>query len=372
VVPWGRTQTAAFGDRVNPTDYRRGPAFPDAARQKVPQWGGSLRTSLGPVGIEAVGLAVYTPSPGSLAASNQGGVRVARYQTALVRSPARVAGLLSDDDTSTLEAQNALAATASFGLRAWRRVGDVDISGSVFTGFDDTPTLKLRPEVARFLASEVLDVTHPGATITNPCADTLKLSCVGETGSLSHARVTSVSLDASWGLGIVIAKAELLLSPSTGPLTGKTALVVDDNGLRSIQLSQYALALALEGSVGEYVEGSLEVLDVMYDGVPAGSRLYGVELLSSTATATRAVHRVAAGGSLTGTLLGDRVRWRVRGEAGVLQPDVLMSAEARYKLPVLNLYAGVRGDAFAGMPGSPGWMRQDASLFGVFVGEEGG
>ena len=54
---------------------------------------------------------------------------------------------------------------------------------------------------------------------------------------------------------------------------------------------------------------------------------------------------------------------------GLLQPDVLMSAEVKYRLPLFDLYVGGRGDLFTGYPGSPGWMRQDASLLGVFLGE---
>ena len=72
---------------------------------------------------------------------------------------------------------------------------------------------------------------------------------------------------------------------------------------------------------------------------------------------------------LGGLLFGERVRWRLRGEAGLLQPDVLLSGEVRYRLPVFDLYIGGRGDVFTGLPGSPGWMRQDASLVGVFLGE---
>jgi hypothetical protein len=97
--------------------------------------------------------------------------------------------------------------------------------------------------------------------------------------------------------------------------------------------------------------------------------LYGVELLADDISNDRTVHRFAGALRLGGTVLSERVTWRLQGEAGILQRDVLASAEVRVRLPLFNLYVGGRTDAFFGLQGSPGWMRQDASLIGVFVGE---
>ncbi len=373
VVPWGRTQGAALGDRLNPPDHRRGPPFPDPARQKQPMWGGTLRTSLGSLGIETVAFAQYDPSEGSLAASSQGGVRIARYQSALVRSPARAKGLLSEDDRAALLDPQPLVATASLAARAWRRVGDFDISGSVVWGFDETPALHLRPDVARALADELLVLRPvPGDDTPLACGDDVTFTCVGGRGAIEHGRTTSFSLDASWGLGLVIVRAEAVAFPDVGALGGKTAILVDDLGLRSDRVSQYAGALAVEGSIGESIDGSLELFDVVWTGVPADTLLWGVDSFGTEldADATdRAVHRLAGAMSLGGAFFDDRVRWRVRGEAGILQPDVLVSAELRYRLPILGLYVGGRTDLFTGVTGSPGWFRQDGSLVGVFVGE---
>jgi hypothetical protein len=371
VVPWGRTQAAALGDRVNPPDLRRGPPFPDPARQKQPMWGASVRTSVGSLGIEGVAFAQYENVEGSLAAANQGGVRIARYQSALVRSPARVGGLLDDDDTSSLREPPSFASTASLAGRAWRRIGDLDVSGSVVWGFDETPKLRLRPDVARALAGELFAL-RPGFVDEGvSCGDEITIECVGGQGTLENGRTTSFSLDASWGLGVVIVRAEMVAYPRVGSLGGKTALVVDDLGLRSLQVSQYGGALAVEGSIGESVDGSLELFDVIWDQLPANALLWGVEPFSDDVTADRVVHRVAAAASLGGAVFGERLHWRVRGEAGLVTPDVLVSAEARYTLPVLNLYVGGRTDLFTGFAGTPGWFRQDASLVGVFIGEGG-
>lgn len=374
VLPWGRTQGTAFGDRLVPSDLRRGPTFPSAAEQRQPQWGSVVRTSLGAVSVEGALLVAYEASEGSLAASEQGGLRLARYQNALIRSPARVGGLgataVRDD---LLAPREGIVDGSSLGLRVRRRLGDLDLGGSVIVGVDDTPTVTLRPEVARYLASEMLlEMGEARSSLEPfPCDRAVSLpSCLGGPGTLTHERAVSFAADASWGLGIVILRAEVLAQPTFGGLPGKTALLVDaDRGLYSERVSLYAGALAVEGALGDWLNGSLEVFDAMWLTVPEGVRLYGVELAEADATLGRQVHRLGVGATLSGSLLSQRISWSVKGEGGILQRDVLFSAQVRYRLPVLNLFVGGHGDAFAGLPGSPGWMRQDASRVGIFVGE---
>lgn len=377
VVPWGSGQAVALGDRLNPPDFRRGAAFPEPARQRQPMWGASMRTSLGSVGLEAVAFAQYEASEGSLAASDQGGARIARYQTALVRSPARVGGLLRGDDTSSLREAPTPFSTATVAARAWRRVGDIDVSASVAFGFDDTPLLRLRPEVARALAGEYVAAHSgiPGASLGEALAcDAVRsgLWCVGGPGALVHERTTSMGVDASWGLGVVILRAEALIHPHVAGLGGKSAILVDDLGLRSTRTTQLAGVVGIDGSVGALIDGSVELFDVMWVAVPAEALVWGVEPFSassSVAARDRDVHRVGAAASLGGELWRERVAWRVRGEAGLNTSDVLVTAQVRYRLPSLGLYVGGRADLFAGAPGTPGWFREDASLVGIFVGE---
>jgi len=376
VVPWGRTLGTAFGDRLQPPDLRRGPPFPDAARQRQPQLGAQVKGALGELGVEGVAFVSYDPTEGSLAAINQGGLRLGRYQTALVRAPGAAHGLLGDDDTSRLRGKAVLGA-ATLAARAWRRVGDVDITGSVAWQFDETPTLSLSPAVAQALAGEAMVIAGFAPTPPpSPCPGEVALSCVGGRGALSYARTTTFGVDASWGLGLVVVRAEAVLWPRLAGQGGKTALIVDQGGLRSLPLDLWQAALAVEGQLGPAIDGSLELFDVAWDGVPTGARLWGVEPLlqeprstNESVGPTRRVHRLAVGGALGGLLFDERVKWRVRGEAGLLQPDVLFSGEVRYRLPLFDLYVGGRGDLFTGMPGTPGWIRQDASLVGVFVGE---
>ena len=371
VVPWGRTRVAALGDRLNPSDFRRGAPFPEPARQRQPQLGALAKGSLGILGLQAVLFVAHEPSEGSLAAANQGGVRTARYQTALVRSPHRALGLLAEADTNALRAAYTLG-TPTLAGRATTRVGEIDLNASVVWGFDETPSLRLGPEVRRALVAEALPFIGDPSPVALPCGVDVTLRCLGGHDALSYSRSTSIALDASWGLGLVVVRAEARATPHLSGFGGKTAWVLDPAGLRSIQVSQYAAAVSVEGQLGDAVDGSFELFNVMWDGVPDNTRLWGVERLEARALPTRMVHRLAAGARLGGALLSDKVRWKIGGEAGVLQPDVLVSAEMRYRLPLLGLYVGGRGDLFTGIPGSPGWMRQDASQLGVFVGEGGG
>jgi hypothetical protein len=241
--------------------------------------------------------------------------------------------------------------------------------------------LTLAPEVARALAAEalalrVLVVAPPPP----PCGVETSLSCVGGRGALTYARTTTFGADASWGLGLVVVRAEAVAWPRLAGQGGKTALVVDEDGLRSLSLDLWQAAVAVEGQLGPAIDGSLELFDVAWDGVPRTARLWGVEVLrpddqasvdgdSASLPSVRRVHRLAVASAVGGLLFGERVKWRLRGEAGLLQPDVLVSGEVRYRLPVFDLYLGGRGDLFTGLPGTPGWMRQDASLVGVFLGE---
>lgn len=375
VVPWSKTQAAALGDRLNPPDYRRDGDFPDPIAGKQPQYGGIVRTSIGAIGVEGVLFTLYQPTEGSLAAANQGGVRIGRYQGALIRSPARVEGLGNLYDRRPLYASPPnLVDTTTLAARARGRVGDFDLGGSLVWGIDELPSLRLPPEVGRFLAREALVARGlpPSALPVFPCEpDTLlETACFGGEGTLSNERAISLSADVTWGLGVVILKGEVVAYPSLGGLPGKTAYLVDPElGLVSTRLGYYGLALAAEGAIGEWISGSLELFDVVWVDVPGGALLWGVELFEEDIEETRSVHRLAVGASLSGSLLEEKLGWRLRGEAGILQRDVLIGTELRYRLPILNLYVGGEANLFAGFPGSPGWLRQDATLFGIFVGE---
>lgn len=374
VVPWGKTRVASLGDRLNPPDHRRFvSAFPDAADLRQPQWGAQVQTSLGSVILEGVLFTLYEPTEGSLAASNQGGVRTARYQTSLVRNPIKSRGVFKDDDRTSLYATPSLADATTIGVRARRRVGELKLSGSVVTGPDEVPTLGFNSDVARSLGTIARGL--PGAS--SPCPplpQSTDADCIGAR-TLSHTRTASLAADVEWGFGLVTLKGEAIASPKIAMLPGKTAVLVDNtDGMVTQQVSQYGWAVAAETGYGDWFEGSLELFDVMWLGLPRSATLWGVELLRDPIGVNELlrgfgmVHRLAVGAQVAGSLFDQALRWRLRGEGGVLQADVLVSGELRYDLPILNLYVGSRGNLFTGLAGSPGWMRQDASLLGIFMG----
>ena len=375
VIPWAKTSAAALGDRLNPPDHRRNRSFPEPIRGKQPQLGALLRTSLGALGLELVGLTSYEPTEGSLAAANQGGVRIARYQGALLRSPARLGGFADFYRREALLPETVdLWDETSVALRARRRLGDWDLGGTVVWGIDETPSLNLTSGAARFLASQATSGIDGGSNGNLDGACTAEggtdLACLGGAGALSHARAVSFSADAAWGLGIVILKAEAIAFPILEGLPGKTSILIDaDNGMISRKLSHYGATLALEGGIGEWLAGSIELFDLVWEDVPAGTILWGVETFDANRDETRTVHRVALAWQLGGDFLSERLSWSLRGEAGISQSDLLSGLEVRYRLPVMGLYVGSEGTLFTGPPGSPGWLRQDASMLRVFLGE---
>lgn len=375
IVPYGKTQVAALGDRLNPPDHRRGwPLFPDAAEARQPQWGAWVRTSLGALSLDGVLLLLYEPSEGSLVASDQGGVRIGRYQTALGRSHARLGGVLDVPERQPLFENQGLSERTTLGVRARRRIGDFDLGATFVWGPDEVPTLRLPRETARAVGRDALVEmgVAPAAIAADPCASApSQLVCLGGEGALSHQPTGSFAADVTWGLGVIILRGELLVQPRIGAFAGKTSLLVDrEQGLTSTRLGHFAGGLAVEGGLGDWVTGSIEVFDVVWVDVPGGANLYGVERIEPVLDDPHTVHRLAVGASLQGVAF-ERLSWQLRGEGGVLQQDVLVGLELRYRLPVLNLYVGTHGAVFAGMPGSPGWLRQDATQIAIFVGEGG-
>jgi hypothetical protein len=380
VIPWGHTQVAALGDRLNPPDHRRGPQLPVGVAGRQPQWGAWLKTSLGSMAVEAVALFNHEPTQGGLAASEQGGIRLGHHQGALVRSPARAGGLLAQPQRGALEEGMPLGESGSLGLRARQRVGDFDLGGSAVLSHDPVPTLKLDPALARYLGAESIRRAFPEqstAPIPWPCPggafgaqETLE-TCFSQGASLTHAKTTSFTLDGVWGLGLVILKGEVLAQPRLGQFGGKTAHLLSVQGLHSMPVNHYGASLAAEGALGDWLGGSLEVYDRVWEGIPANSTLHGIEPFGENVGVRRTVHRLAAGAALTGMALDDRLIWHLRGEGGLLQGDVLMGADVRYRIPFFNLYVGGQGNLFTGNMGSPGWFFQEASYVGVYLGEGG-
>lgn len=374
IVPFGKTAVSAFGDRVNLPDHRRGwEPFPETARARQPQWGVWTRGSIGPVSLDGVLLFPDDKTEGSLVASDQTGVRVGRYQSALGRSPARLGGFLALPRRERLMAPTPGLAAGTAGLRARRRLESIDFGASVVWAPDDVPHLALPSLASRFLGRELLrERGLPEESLPlSPCnGEPTEIDCLGGPGALSHISTGSAAADVSWSLGVLILRAEGIFQPRAAGLPGKTALLVTvDEGLISRQVSYGAAALSVESGLGEWVTGTLELIDALWWDVPGGANLFGVETVAATTEVSRMVHRPALAWRLSGRVLEERLAWRLVGEGGPLQQDLLTSLDVQYRLPLFDLLLGVRGTLFTGDAGSPGWLRQDATSVGVFLAD---
>ncbi|MFZ9888846.1 MAG: hypothetical protein ACO3JL_15210, partial [Myxococcota bacterium] len=153
-------------------------------------------------------------------------------------------------------------------------------------------------------------------------------------------------------------------------LPGKTALIITPaEGLTSVQTSYGAAALSIESGLGEWVTGTVELIDAVWWDVPGGANLFGVETVTATADSSRVVHRPALAWRLSGTLWEQRIEWRLVGEGGPLQQDLLTALDLQYRLPLFDLLLGTRAAIFTGEAGSPGWLQQDATSLGLFLSD---
>jgi hypothetical protein len=380
LLPWSSTRAAALTDRLNPTDYRRGRDFQANLIGRIPQWGAMARTSIWGASIEGLYLFNYTPSKGSLVASDQGGVQIARYQGALMSNQTQTGDLLAHD-RSLLEAETVIFQTPQLAARIRRPFGDmIDVGINVNWGFNEVTSLQLDPKVSSYLAHrylEGLDANGAASSAEWPCGANAPYSsrqeldkCMGGRGALSHQRVLGFGADFSMNLGAVVLKGDVLVEPKFNGWGGKTAILVGKDKMYSTELSSLAVAMAVDGEYGDWFTGSVELFNVTWFGVPAGERLLGVESKTSNNDERRAVNRLGLATAIEGTFFKQAVSWRLKGEIGISQPDILASFDARHEWQPIGFYAGAYLNAFAGIEGSPGWFRQNATAFGVYIGHK--
>lgn len=333
LIPWVNTRGAAILDRLNPIDYRIGQDFTATLLGRIPQVGAYYQTSVFATNIDAVILLHYYPSEGSLIASEQNGVQIARYQGALFRNQGSVFNFYSD--RQALREKQAWLQTPVLALRAKRQLSDTVDMGALFSfGFNEVPSLEL-PK------------------------------------TISHQRLLDLGMDLSVNLGVVVLKGELLVQPKFSDWGGKTTILVSPSGaLRSVQLPSLTLAIAADAEYGDSFSGSLELIDTVWLGVPQNELVLGVESLQANNIQERTLHRLALATVVQSAFLKQKILLRVKGEVGLTQPDILARVDASYHWESLGLYAGAYSNLFFGLPGSPGWFRQDATSFGLYVGHQ--
>ena len=152
------------------------------------------------------------------------------------------------------------------------------------------------------------------------------------------------------------------------PGLGKNILVWEQGGLRSMNASFDAVALALESGLGEFIEGSLELALFRWGQLPQNTFLFGVEPMDSDTSTRQEYYRPAFGTRLNGYLWPQWVSWSLANETGLLVGDHQSKFELALHWPDTTFFVGAFTEWFVGPVGTPGYFRQNRSRSGLMIG----
>lgn len=359
MVPWGHTQVFALGDRLQPAYRTHGAAFLEPVKGSEPLWGVSLRTQASILSSETVLMFPWNAERNYLTSDDQGHFQFGRYQEALGRrhegtQPAERMG-------SYMEQQSALEQLA-VGTKVHGQIDEITLGLSGVWGPDQTPVLLGEDAAYRpFMTSLGLD-WRPNSCPTWGCGQ------LPEEALFSRRKVSSLTVDATWGFGLAIVKMEWLHYLAEIPNMGKTLWLLNDLGLRSASAAYDAASVALESGLGEWVEGSLELALFRWGNLPAGERLFGIEPMSEDVSNRTEFYRAALGARLNGYLWPQWVSWSFANETGLRFGDHQSKLELAFHWPDKSLFMGVFTEWFDGPVNSPGALRRDRSRSGVMMG----
>jgi len=332
VIPWSVSKASQLNNRLNPIDYRLGPDYPLFEQGKMPQWGSVATFIMEPFTIEALVLFHHDASLGSLIASEQGGVRIGRYQGAFFPTQLNMHGEGWLKSRSELHEELPFFDTPSAGLGLKFNIAHMDIGVNGAWHFDEVPSL----------------------TADN---------------HLHYSHTATFALSVIYDLEEVIFKAEALIQPIMGSFGGKpTLFLAPDHSIYSQSSSFYALSLAVDAVYSHWISASLEIFDMLWWCVSSQGHMLGLEPLRARVTERDFFNRLALGIVASGVIPWTVLSWNIRGEIGLSQLDFLGQAELRYNLLPSPAYLGLNGTLFDGIPGGPGWFRKKASKAGIFFG----
>ena len=212
-----------------------------------PLWGVSLRTQASILSSETVLMFPWNAERNYLASDDQGHFQFGRYQEALGRrhEGTQPAGAWVPTWSNKVPWSN------------WRwapkygQIDEITLGLSGVWGPDQTPVLLGEDAAYRpFMTSLGLD-WRPNSCPTWGCGQ------LPEEALFSRRKVSSLTVDATWGFGLAIVKMEWLHYLAEIPNMGKTLWLLNDLGLRSASAAYDAASVALESGLGEWVEGSL-------------------------------------------------------------------------------------------------------------------
>ncbi|MBN4077366.1 hypothetical protein JYT19_00475 [Sulfobacillus acidophilus] len=317
VVPWEVTQGIGLLNRLNPIDYRQGPMFGPNFEGRMPQLGALIQTSFFGVGFEAAGFFHHTPSRGCFVSSQIGGLQIGHYQQALIQLPKGGETFFSGEDRSKFLTPSAFfAPSLAFLLK--KNFGSVDARLSGVWNFNEVPFFNF----------------------TN--------------NTLFYTRTATLGFGAIWSLGAILLKAEGLVQPKIWG--GKTTTLQKGNEFNSANLDHLAFVVGIEGSYGELFSGSFELLNKNWLGVNEDEVLFGVGKPSRLALAVVFEGKFA-----------QNWQWKLKGEAGIIEPDFLMNSDFLYHFKNIDFKTGVFANIFAGSYNTPGWLMNSSSQIGILL-----
>jgi hypothetical protein len=332
-TPWSVLRGSAVNDRLNPVDYRRGVDFAKDGFGRIPQWGFQLSGQLRGFSLEGVYQFWRRPDPASHVFNEQDGVQIGRYQGGLAATRADLA-MLGIKDIEETKLPWFSQPTVGFAIR--RQFGDFDTGVNFVWGFEEVPRLEF--------------VANPDKLILSPHR------------SLSLGGELTVSL------GIVILKAEAVVTPKIADDVGKATLVKSGGQLLSQSLSGATLALGVDAEYGDSLSGSIELIDTAWFNVAPNTYVYTIEDPSAANADYRFVQRLALALALEGKLFDSVLLWSFRGEVGLIRPDILSTIDLQHNFRDTGFYVGAFANLFFGVNQGVGWFRSSATECGIKFG----
>lgn len=327
-TPWIVMKGAALNDRVNPIDYRRGVDFAKDGAGRIPQWGLQLTGRLNGWSLEGIYHFWHRTNPASFIAVEQDGVQIGHYQGALASTPQDFATLFP----GIVQTELPWFSKPTIAIAARKTFGDVDMGLNTVWGFDEVPFIG-----------------------TNPL-------------TINAHRSLSFGADVSTTLGVVILKAEAVLTPRLDDQTGKSTLIRTGTGVQSASLTSAQAGIAVEGVYGDLLNGSIELIETAWFNVPPQACVYAIESPSPASPDYRIANRLALAFVFDGKLFDNVFMWALRGEFGLLRPDLLSTVSVRHEFGDTGFSVGAFANLFFGVDQSPGGFRNAATECGLSFG----
>jgi len=337
-TPWKVLRGSAVNDRINPIDYRRGIDFPKDDSGRLPQWGMQLSGRFQGVSLEGIYHFWRRPNPASRVAIEQDGVQIGHYQGALAMTQQDLATLIP---FPIVERELPWFSQPTIAIAARKEFDDVQTGLNLVWGFSEVPML-----------------------VKTSFDDTVVAS---STRSLSFGGEVAATL------GVVILKAEAVLTPKLDESTGKATLLgvapnQNSSGIGTHQMTSATAALGVEGEYGDTLSASLELLETAWFNVPPQYYVYAVETTDAATGDYRFAQRLALALVLDGKLFDNFLSWAFRGEFGLTKPDLLSTINLRHEFTDTGFSVGAYANLFFGPSGTPGGFRNAATECGLSFG----